>query len=1408
MFSIAKVGSSGAATHYYEKDDYYTKDDSEHKSHSEWYGKGASKLNLTSKVEKEDFKNILDGKLPNGQILGRVEDGKIVHAPGTDLTFSAPKSVSIAAEVLGDLRIYEAHRKAVLKTLGYIENNLVGTRKKSNGEMINEKVTNAIFALFQHSTSRNLDPQLHTHCIMANAAERDDGQWRSVLVKKIYESKLFIGQMYRADLAYELKQLGYDIRITPHNSGFELKEISDGLIDAFSGRAKEIAKAAGGYEKVDAKLKAKLALETRKPKEEVSKEQLVERWQKIMNEQIAKDREVGDGNFWDKKNPWNILGNKFELGIFKEFKYFCESIKDGIFKNVEKAAINYAIEHLSERQSVWKTEEMLDVALKHAIGYSTIDKIIKRLNLEVKRGNILESSDGTCTTKAMVKKEMETVDLMRSGIGETKAVYSRNKIKKCLENSTLNEGQRGAIELMLSSKDRVVGVQGYAGVGKTYMLKSARELAEGNGYRMIGLAPTRSAASTLAKDTGIESLTLDKFLVNYKRLIDSQKTEEDKANLKDMMKKMIVVLDEASLASTEKYYDLLKIAKELDLKVVALGDVRQLNGVGAGKPFAQAQDNGMKTAHVKEIVRQKNPKLKEAVYHSIEGNIEAAFEKLKGNIIELYKDREPRDDERDGLDIVAAKQWLSLSREDRENTLIISPSHSLRRSINHQIREQLKLEGELKGEGVKLVILNSKNFTQAQMSNPQSYGVGDIVLFNRSYASLGIKKGDYLEVKGVRKNVVVLVNQEGQTVGWKPDEIGGKRKGATEVYKKDFLEIKVGDRLRWTRNGDNPEVVNTKKATVVGINDKHIILKSEANQIYSIARSDNSLKHLDYTYAVTAHSAQGLTINNVIGVIKAAHKHLTNQPLFYVTMSRAIYNVIIFTENINELASSLTFKDGKFLSAQEHQGIENIKDETAVVVSNNSSKSSNAAAKPEKIAEKQPLVQKLEEVKPPNNKNEVKPLQPPSDRNNFKSLPSQKEYRSESRFKYNNLPGYDEIYRAIYHKLPTLLSEFGFRREGRGYISTTTHKTDGTSGKKGKVYVYENNPGMLIDYAGNNISLWDYLRDTRFSGASNKEMMKNLRSLAGLSNDSDYVVKKSIVRMLSAPDAKLPEVKPAIDRKILEAIDAYARKEILKDGNIILKYLQDKRGYGSQAIQDMGLGAILSKRNLGYYLRSVGFTREQVKEGYKALHYIGDTHNLIMPFKDDKGELMGFAGRNIDYKDTDERGKYLYTKGLSRSNTLLNVHNLNGAKEAILVEGMLDSFHAQAKGLNNVLALGGTGFNNRQLHMLNELGVKTIILCLDNDKAGDEAAKKIKLTVQEAKLSIAIKTAKLPQDIKDPDQMIKEKGVEAFKECISKAALVKPIQSIGNDHKTIFYSSNLRQESGMLNNNKDIEIEK
>ena len=224
----------------------------------------------------------------------------------------------------------------------------------------------------------------------------------------------------------------------------------------------------------------------------------------------------------------------------------------------------------------------------------SIDEVEREVAALEKGGTLhavsLPGAEDALATEKTVGEERETIALMRAGSGQGSAPMRSWQVQGHLNKGPLTAGQKEAVTLILSANDRVVGVQGYAGTGKTTMLDRARTLAEKKGYR---LAPSASAVQTLASEAGIESETLQRFLARNAGVGEGRLTKKGAKEMRAAFTKTILVVDEGSLASTVQARDRLRIANELRIpRVVMVGDANQLDAVDAGKPFAALEGIG------------------------------------------------------------------------------------------------------------------------------------------------------------------------------------------------------------------------------------------------------------------------------------------------------------------------------------------------------------------------------------------------------------------------------------------------------------------------------------------------------------------------------------------------------------------------------------------------------------------------------------------------------------------------------------------------------------------------------------------------------------------------------------------------------------------------------------------------
>ncbi|EPN2806996.1 conjugative transfer relaxase/helicase TraI [Serratia marcescens] len=267
MMSIGQVGPAGKAGDYYtHQDNYYVLGSMDER----WVGQGAEALGLSGKVDVKDFVAVLEGKLPDGSDLTRMVGGENKHRPGYDLTFSAPKSVSIMAMLGGDKRLIAAHNHAVEVAVREVEK-LASTRSMTEGVSETKLTGNLVVALFNHDTSRDLDPQMHTHAVVANVTQHD-GKWQTLssdtvgktgFIESVYANQVAFGQIYRHVLRQDAEAMGYQTEnVGPHGM-WEFKGMEN-VIDVFSKRNHAIDAAAGP----DSSLKSRdmATLDTRKAK--------------------------------------------------------------------------------------------------------------------------------------------------------------------------------------------------------------------------------------------------------------------------------------------------------------------------------------------------------------------------------------------------------------------------------------------------------------------------------------------------------------------------------------------------------------------------------------------------------------------------------------------------------------------------------------------------------------------------------------------------------------------------------------------------------------------------------------------------------------------------------------------------------------------------------------------------------------------------------------------------------------------------------------------------------------------------------------------------------------------------------------------------------------------------------------
>ena len=899
--TVRNLTSSSSVSEYFRRDGgYYAgpgedaadarAKEAEHRRASAWYGEGAEALGLEEgrEVAAGTFEKVLQGRvIGTGVRLGRLRDGEHEHRPGFDITFSAPKSVSLAALLptekrpRGDRAVIRAHDEAVRATLGWIEKTLLETRgwDPATGGRPRMKSPSMVAALFRHVASRNRDPQLHTHAVVANMTRDAEGRWKSVEPTLLHRNARLIGAYYRNELARRLIAKGYSI--VPAMAGripsFEIAGYGRELREAFSTRRREIVAWVDdrGLDRTTSSMQ-KATFATRKRKAEPVQAKLRKEW-------LARLRTQGLG-----AAPAVRAREPAEMAAPPAIEIVAR-----------------AMEQLEERQPVFAAHELEAVALAHSPGVHSIGTVREAVAWMVRDGHLVEAklsrADRAFVTDRTLKAERKVIAAMKAGIGKAGRLAARGRVEAHLAGVGLTPGQREAVRTILLARDRIVGVQGRAGTGKTTMLRHVRELAAGR--PVIGLAPSAAAARVLERETDIRARTLQWFLTRCRALDAAGPLYE---RLKKTFGGAVLVLDEASMVSTDQMRQLMRVAGLLDVaRLVLVGDRSQLRAVEAGQPFRQLQDAGMTTARMDDILRQRNPELKAAVLSVLEGDPGAAVEMLGAGVHEV---------DYDDLGVKAAEAWLALDRETRDNTLLLAPTHALREEINATVREALAAEGVLSGKALRIQRLVNLGMTRAEKGDVRNYREGDTVVFQQDLVNYRVRKDDILTVTGIERDTVILDHPDGKPRRIRP--AGGVRY-RLEVYETREIELRAGDRIRWTRNDNARALINGEKAEIAEISRNRVRLDLADGRTISLKADDPQLRHIDHAWSSTVHGAQGSTADRVIAVLDSSHGALTDQSTFYVEISRARDGAEILTDNREQLVEMLVTNTGERPTGEE-----------------------------------------------------------------------------------------------------------------------------------------------------------------------------------------------------------------------------------------------------------------------------------------------------------------------------------------------------------------------------------------------------------------------------------------------------------------------------------------------------------
>lgn len=822
------------ASSYYDGDDrnYYSAGEQADVT-AKWHGSGLETDGLQEgqPVSPEKFSELLENS-------GR-------GCAAYDCTLSAPKSVSICAEA-GDPELardmMDAHRAAVAQVIAHLERNEVGfvTRRDGIDEWM--QTGKADVAEFVHGVSRDGDPQLHSHCIFINRTWGEDGEQRTIDGHRFFAAQKAYGAEYRAALARELQQRGYEIVITdPEQGFFELKGLEPDTLERFSKRRQAILQEMERTGEHGAEAAQRANLATRRTKKHIDQEQARAAWQ----QELA---EVG------QELP-HSTGKPIETAASKQEAY------DAALYDLERSTFAFSGKQLTEAV----------MARGVAAGMTVEDArqmIAHDQNLLTGEPTSGKTGDVWYTTERNLRMDKSIEESYLAARGQLRNSITTEQAGKFISRAEagqeykLNGEQRHAASAILSSHSQQMAVQGLAGVGKTFMVSRVVDAAQkynktaspNEQIHFVGLAPSGKAASGLLEESGIQTGgTIHSYmntLTGYRpQKGEPIKQEWDFTNAPKAQGREIVFIDEAGLLDNQLIDQLQKMAAARSgsagqVQLVFMGDYSQLPPVGAAEPFkhlteldAAAGKSG-NTVFMTNIQRQQDKALLQAVNESVKGDHLLTFEALqaKGDYREIHGEKTRRK-------AVTREMTDGIGLEDYGKNLLIVGTNRDRRAYNDMIRAAYIQRGELEeGKEYTVTVPDGEHERQEQ----RRFSKGERVIFLTNSRSLGVMNGQTGQIVGIDGDTFTVKKDDGKTVtvdlkkynsldqGW---SVTNYKAQGMSVGGKVICDMSTTSKQQY-RNDLYVDVSRAKRRAIVFTDSKAKLEKQTAKWAHKVQRGD------------------------------------------------------------------------------------------------------------------------------------------------------------------------------------------------------------------------------------------------------------------------------------------------------------------------------------------------------------------------------------------------------------------------------------------------------------------------------------------------------------------------------------------------------------------------------------------
>ena len=863
MFNMTKIRASNASgksfyANHLSSNDYY----SEHeKITGHWRGELADVFGLRDEEVTGDVFSLFQKNI-NPKTFGRLTQKTMKKGPRFfDFQVAAPKSVSVMS--LFDERLASAHQVAAREAMAELEKlAAVRVRDGENVRTNNYETTGKlVYAEFMHDTSRELDPQLHTHHVVCNVTRSHDGKFKALETLEMCRAIRYAGKVYHNALARHCRELGYEIVPAYDRKGnitwFDLKCVSREIMERYSKRRKQI-------EEAEARFVAEHGRKPTLPENNALSNST--RSAKLLNSSRAAVLEYQLGQLSSQEeealasavHAAKTRGRRTLLLDQERFSHEIRQVMDELF----------------ERESVLKRDKLLAEVLNRNLGSVDLTELKSALTSIRELVNLGgEAANPYYSPREVIERENSAIDSVEDQRGLFEAIAPEFV---AFAGDESRKKQAELIHGLLSSKDRFLLFRGVAGSGKTSTLQEfCKGLKSGGIKNIVLVAPTNSATDVLKQEGFERSQTAASFLLSR---------EKPPA-------KSYVIIDESGLNSLREGVEIMKLARRNNYRVLFVGDARQHTAVESGDFFRLLEDySQIQKFSLTEIHRQRNEEYRRGIFECAMGQFEQAFERFEQQHF-IHEGKQKYLEEAAGKYMEYTEQGRFLNR-----AILVAPTHEECDKLTAAVREKLKERQGIHGAGREMEVFRSWNKPKAWLKQEKNFHPGMAVSFIRNMKGVG-KAGELARIEAVEGKSLVLDNGKRIFAKNASDfiDVGETRK----------IELCAGDLIQFRANRKDLKIYN---GTLARISRKHgyIDLLDAGGKVRRSIPFPEYYAAFDYGWVTTSHKSQGRTAENVVVAAESL-----DRKAFYVALSRGRNEMSLHCPDKEHLRRSLARRTGE-----------------------------------------------------------------------------------------------------------------------------------------------------------------------------------------------------------------------------------------------------------------------------------------------------------------------------------------------------------------------------------------------------------------------------------------------------------------------------------------------------------------